>query len=255
MTTSPSLPRSGTHARALRRVQDNHAKVAVSGRKSPVVHSAICTQEDGGFATITRRHAPTTGRFETLTARQKLQANKTAQVPCKPLRTILAEHGYPDQIDFLSVDVEGGEGMVLSTAGELERFGVVLIQTTPSWSVAETRRFLGQAGLMRAGADLYPHRPPRHDAMNDMWTRVGTRTYPVGGVMLSNKANKATKPTFSTDGLVTAVEESLQASPPLYGGLLPDSYERWLREAVRTGLLKSKHAPPHGQAVETSRRV
>ena len=235
-------------------MQDNYAKVAVSGRKSPVVHSAICTQEDGGFATITRRHAPTTGRFETLTARQKLQANKTAQVPCKPLRTILAEHGYPDQIDFLSVDVEGGEGMVLSTAGELERFGVVLIQTTPSWSVAETRRFLGQAGLMRAGADLYPHRPPRPDAMNDMWTRVGTRTYPVGGVELS-KANKATKPTFSTDGLVAAVEESLQASPPLYGGLLPDSYERWLREAVRTGLLKSKHAPPHGQAVETSRRV
>ena len=77
-----------------------------------------------------------TGRFETLTARQNLKANKTAQVPCKPLKTILAEHGYPDRIDFLSVDVEGGEDMVLSTAGELERFGVFLIETTPSPSVA-----------------------------------------------------------------------------------------------------------------------
>ena len=50
---------------------------------------------------------------------------------------------------------------------------------------------------------------------------------------------------------------AVEKSPPAlgeedvrYGGLLPDSFERWVRDALRTGLIKSEEGPPRGQAAD-----
>ena len=52
--------------------------------------------------------------------------NKSVDVPCSPLQSILARAGY-DSIDFLSLDVEGAEDRVFRTT-RASMFGVVMAE-------------------------------------------------------------------------------------------------------------------------------
>ena len=189
---------------------DNYRQASTtSGRKSPVVHSAICDQEEGATATISIDGGQTSGMLKRLTAgRQKGRANAVVQVPCRPLKTILAKHGYDGNIDFLSLDVEGAEDIVLRTALP-ERFRIMLVETTPSPSVVHTRKILTASGLHRASNQLYPI--SRH-AMNDVWLQNSTNEFPISGLVYTKNdlwfAHPTAKPHVRRDALLAALHDA-----------------------------------------------
>lgn len=124
----------------------------------------------------------TSGLIHRLTAyRQLARKNSTVQVPCQPLKNLLAKHGFGSdaQIDFLSLNVEGAEDIVLRTAVP-NRFRIVLVETVPGPSVTMTRKILEGSGLHRASNQLYPL---SIHAMNDVWLQSSTREFPIFGMI------------------------------------------------------------------------
>jgi len=196
---------------------DNYRQAStISGRKSPVVHSAICDQEEGATATISIDGGQTSGMLKRLTAgRQRTRAKATVQVPCRPLKTILAKHGYDGKIDFLSLDVEGAEDIVLRTALP-ERFRIVLVETTPSQSVVNTRKILNASGLHRASNQLYPI---SGYAMNDVWLQDSTNEFPISGMVYTKNdlwfADRTAKPHVRRDALLAALHDAKRATNKL----------------------------------------
>ena len=104
-----------------------------SERNVTRVHAAVCSEStssiamsvgrgelSGDTALMTRAHAHR-WRLGPYSRRESIQL-----VPCKPLPTLLRAAGY-DRADFLSVDVEGSEEVVLRNA-DLAAFAVVLVE-------------------------------------------------------------------------------------------------------------------------------
>jgi len=186
----------------------NYMKARTAGRMSPVVHSAVCDQEKGATATISVAGEQTSGLIHRLTTyRQLARKNSTVQVPCQPLKNLLAKHGFGSdaQIDFLSLDVEGAEDIVLRTA-VANRFRIVLVETVPGPSVKMTRKILEGNGLHRASNQLYPL---SIHAMNDVWLQSSTREFPISG-MIYHRADlffaSSQKPQVPRDALLAALQ-------------------------------------------------
>lgn len=109
----------------------NYHLLARSGRnESRLVHSAVSSRCHGGLSNFTIQRGEVSGIAEELAVRlQKYRSHFNqakpyvfVQVPCKHLSTILDESrpylsppGAPRSIDFLSLDTEGTEDVVLES--------------------------------------------------------------------------------------------------------------------------------------------
>ena len=89
----------------------NFAKLNASGRtacaEGRCVHSAVC-REGVGSVRLSLDGGETAGELRFLTKkRQRSRAKRVADVPCEPLRSLMARHGLAGEADFLSLDVAG----------------------------------------------------------------------------------------------------------------------------------------------------
>jgi FkbM family methyltransferase len=136
--------------------------VARVRRRSSKVHSAICA---GGSGTVnfTKRGGPVSAQRDLMT---ELQANSWASlikkgtdhlestpVPCRPLSSIMDSSGLT-KVDFLSLDVEGAEAVVLGTV-DPSRFKIVMMEAAYSnMSVSGSTDHVAHELLLRAGLTL-----------------------------------------------------------------------------------------------------
>lgn len=76
---------------------------------------------------------------------------QTVRVPCAPLRRLMHEHGYK-HMDFLSLDVEGGELDVLQTVSP-SAFGLVMVeeelQVSTRATIVGVRELLSKSGFVQ----------------------------------------------------------------------------------------------------------
>lgn len=77
--------------------------------------------------------------------------NKTVEVPCKPMKTILKEANV-EKIDFFSLDVEGAELTVLDTIDWSLPISIFLIETTKNKK--EIRQRMLSNGFRLADFDI-----------------------------------------------------------------------------------------------------
>lgn len=137
----------------------NFAKLNASNRSSVKVQSAVCgTETDPPFVPFTVDGGPVAGQVGQLTrGHQHIwsrwnRAQGTVNVSCAPLQRILRRAGYKEgtEIDFLSLDVEGAEALVLSTVSPAI-FKAVLIELDGT----DKKKDELARTLLRAGG-LYP---------------------------------------------------------------------------------------------------
>jgi len=154
----------------------NFQRLLQSERKATMVHTAACKKGVGSIE-ISELNGENSGDMTTITkTRQRRARSKNGTVllvPCKPLSSILAEHGF-SRIDFFSLDVEGAEFNVLESFDQSTSwpFGVVLLESVHPTTTPPARRFLERVGMRRANATLYPHVLPIQGyrlPMNDIW--------------------------------------------------------------------------------------
>ena len=85
----------------------NFARLNVSGRGASLVHSAVC-QLGQQSVRLSLEGGETAGELKYLTkGRRKARAAHAVDIPCEPLGSIMARHGFGAGADFLSLDVEG----------------------------------------------------------------------------------------------------------------------------------------------------
>ena len=112
----------------------NFAALNQSGRTGRRVHSGICTtpgtmqiSSQGGVFAQARETGAVKGTGS-LHLRKDVKDGGFVQVPCDTLTNILdATHGTGARIDFLSLDVQGAEELVMQTV-DLRRFKVILVE-------------------------------------------------------------------------------------------------------------------------------
>ena len=123
---------------------DNFKQLKRSGRQlSNFVHSAICSADtqpptvrmtiDGGNVAhqVSKMNASAALPLCTtkLEARRAIRCQPpTIDVPCAPLRRLMSEAGLRRQVDFLSLDVEGAELIVLNTIAP-SVFKFIMVET------------------------------------------------------------------------------------------------------------------------------
>lgn len=114
--------------------------------RSRLKHSAVC--QGHGFVNFTA--ADGSGAGDTAHIWTRATSNKTVTVPCKPLSELMEEAQMPPQVNFLSLDVEGAEEIVLATVN-VSTFDVVLaeVQKKNEAKNDRVRNVLGRAGLIR----------------------------------------------------------------------------------------------------------
>ena len=111
----------------------NYARLQTSGRSASKVHSAVCKEQAGGFVNFTRSGVNVAAQLNTMSKlfrKRHGNANKPAEhelVPCRPLSTLMADAGLRGGANFLSLDVEGAEEVVLQTVDPI-CFDVVLVE-------------------------------------------------------------------------------------------------------------------------------
>ena len=112
---------------------DNFQQLLQSGRRGRKVHTAICDAGGNGVR-MTRGGGPTAGDMAAMsTAYVKTWGrangaayNRTVDVPCNPMHSVMAGAGVR-QADFLSLDVEGAEDVVIRTV-RANRFKLVMAE-------------------------------------------------------------------------------------------------------------------------------
>ena len=165
----------------------NFAALNASGRVSTKVHSAVChANTPGGTVQMTvggwvKPGALVTSKVVSGSPPKTVAAGragggdhggkhtgaselKTVAVPCAPLRRLMHDAGL-HQIDFLSLDVEGGELDVLSTVSPAS-FRLVMVEEELMVSTRETIRGV-QAMLVASGFVSARIRVP----YNSVWER------------------------------------------------------------------------------------
>jgi FkbM family methyltransferase len=145
-----------------------------SGRsRSRMVHSAVCGDAPEGRpgtvhmtvdgANVARQVLPESDAGGNQTRRvepggtaprgRMRAAPRTAEVPCAPLQALMERHGFQGGADFLSLDVEGAEDLVLRTVSPAA-FKYIMVETELDVSNRRTISAVDQrirgAGLVRA---------------------------------------------------------------------------------------------------------
>jgi len=133
----------------------NFARLQHSPRRAQKVHAAACPS---GSITISAAAGPTSSQLDVSAWRNVSRYNVT--VPCQTLRHIMhRELPKPHRANFLSLDVEGAEAVVLSTV-DPAGFDIIMVETGMGQSDgiaakdAEVDRTITAAGLVRAPTPL-----------------------------------------------------------------------------------------------------
>jgi len=173
----------------------NFALLNSSGRRAHLVHSAVC-QNDQRTVTFSMDGDETAGELDRLTSRrQTARRHHTVNVPCKPLSSILLDHGL-ERADFLSLDVEGAEDRVLATVPP-DAFQVIMVESNGK-SAARV------AALMRAAS----MRHAKHVSVpfSQVWLGSGVKEMVVPGVRISPKITySGPKPDIPRESLVESI--------------------------------------------------
>ena len=131
------------------------------------------------------------------TSRITIADMRTVEVPCRPMTDILEEAGHTEA-DFISIDVQGAEEVVLSTSnlgsvhGRPTSFKVVLVEAerTDRAKNERVRQQLTRAGLRQIPHPYQIQHTPGGASFNDLFVRPelsaprtwGHSLYPRGGV-------------------------------------------------------------------------
>ena len=162
---------------------ESYAKLKDSGRSAAKVHSAVCRRP--GYVNVTRYVSVFAGMPTEMPAaytrawgRRIPQRHSVVEVPCRSLTSLMQDNGLPSGAEFLSLDVQGAEELVLS-AVDPAVFKVVMVEMDGFDKAKESRvhSLLHKAGLVQANktfsvpySRVYVHRtkpqaqPTRHPA-------------------------------------------------------------------------------------------
>ena len=145
---------------------ENFAALQSSNRTSVKIHRAVCSGAPS-FVNMSLGGGLFAGMPEVRarSLRKRRWARQHVLVPCNSLRHILSDAGQMERIDFLSLDVEGAEEIVLDTVNA-SRFSVILLEHTSLTSEALDRV---HTTLLHAGHARAQHLDP--------W---GSRVYALG---------------------------------------------------------------------------
>ena len=146
----------------------NFAALNRSGRSAAMAHASTACGwgSSTGVARVTLAAGPTAGQVESMAKSFVRQyygrgggVGGTVEVPCRPLGSLMAASGADGGAgwDFLSLDVEGAEALVLQGV-DASLFKVVMVEADGHDAAKDARveAMLLGAGLRRA-ASLTPH--------------------------------------------------------------------------------------------------
>ena len=112
-------------------------------RRARVVHSAICAKDDTAQILVGQKDPATASTV----VRRPNNGTRYVDVPCRPLSSLIRDAGLGSVIDFLSLDVEGAEDIVLETMGDI-LFKIILVETNRR-SMTRVRNLLASANMTR----------------------------------------------------------------------------------------------------------
>ena len=115
----------------------NFARLELSGRRAKMVHSAVCA--GGGVVNISASSGATSR-----------VVSKGVSVPCRPLPELMADAGL-NGATFLSLDVEGSEGVVLDTVQDIgATFSFALVEGISTSGKKLPWKLLEDRGMQKA---------------------------------------------------------------------------------------------------------
>ena len=132
---------------------ENYEQLQRAKRKAVSQHYAVCEAKHNNATVRFSKHGGAVsallGTAGTGTSKSAKFLHETVQVPCKPLRHLMASAGLRSA-HFLSLDVEGAEEIVLSTVNPAV-FSVVLVEVSGHAPAKDSRVLarLAAAGLFR----------------------------------------------------------------------------------------------------------
>ena len=139
---------------------ESYAKLQVSGRKAAKVHSAVCPRP--GYVNVTAHGSVFAGMPSEMSAayirswgRQIPQRHAVVEVPCRSLTSLMQDNGLPSGAEFLSLDVQGAEELVLRSV-DPAAFKVVAVEMDGFDKARESRihSLILNAGLKQANASF-----------------------------------------------------------------------------------------------------
>ena len=139
---------------------ESYAKLQVSGRSAAKVHSAVCrrpgrvnvTAHGGGFAGMPSEMS---AAYIRSWGRRIPQRHAVVEVPCRSLTSLMQDNGLPSGAEFLSLDVQGAEELVLR-AVDPAVFKVIMVEMDGFDKAKESRihSLILNAGLKQANASF-----------------------------------------------------------------------------------------------------
>jgi FkbM family methyltransferase len=180
-----------------------------SGRKSAMRHSAICDAnvESVNMSIAEKEHlSPTGAQSDRMSSKTKYWINKqnlglkSVQVPCQPLPVLMDNsHVLGRTVDFLSLDVEGAEDLVLIYGRPASRFKVILIE------VDGRNRERDETVVNELRVANMTRSKHVRVLKNQIWLAPGVVEYPVRGIT-------TTRLIPSRDALAEALRSALSSA-------------------------------------------
>ena len=173
---------------------ESYAKLQVSGRTAAKEHSAVCRRP--GYVNVTRHGSVFAGMPEEMSAaytrawgRRIPERHSLVEVPCRSLTNLMQDNGLPSGAEFLSLDVQGAEELVLS-AVDPAVFKVVMVEMDGFDRAKESRvhSLLIEAGLEQANKSfrvpysrVYVHSTPARNQAKVRIVGAGAARPPSAG--------------------------------------------------------------------------
>ena len=139
---------------------ESYAKLQVSGRSATKVHSAVCRRP--GYVNVTAHGSVFAGMPSEMSAayirswgRHIPQRHAVVEVPCRSLTSLMQDNGLPSGAEFLSLDVQGAEELVLR-AVDPAAFKVIMVEMDGFDKAKESRihSLILNAGLKQANTSF-----------------------------------------------------------------------------------------------------
>lgn len=139
---------------------ESYTKLQVSNRSATKIHSAVCgrpgrvnvTAHGGGFGGMPSEMS---SAYLRSWGRRIPQRKTVVEVPCRSLSSLMQENGLPSGAEFLSLDVQGAEELVLHTV-DPAMFKVIVVEMDGFDKARESRihSLILSAGLKQANASF-----------------------------------------------------------------------------------------------------
>ena len=153
----------------------NFEQLNTTNRNATKVHSAVCDRNANGTVAFSATGGVFAGMVEVLGKTARRHAKGLTRVPCDTLTNLL-ERAHVHFVDFLSLDVEGSEELVLNNTN-LHQIGFMVMEESAgatSKALQRMNRALSRAGLVKA--DMGKLSTP---SRSSVWGRAGTTFVPV----------------------------------------------------------------------------